>query len=866
MAYTTINVYGSGASSARTRAALVIAIKAAMDGKQVLLTESGATQLQMLLPGKLLSASTDLFAVSGIPDDRLIIALLNNSKNNEDELSPYLTDCDLLVCCHASTDNATGHNQLLVGGYDGLLLRDISELAPKLPQAKILAAVPQPLPTNFGYTKKKAAEKVPVLGHDPLELPLFNYTSIAVPNGDTSNALWQGCDKLLRALDYSQQTSVSTTPDDEAIRHATPSDGSLSGATEVTLPTPPVTDTVVHEAADHALPTNNVDQLLANAEAEAQEILAGFDQETTATAEQLEQLEQERAQERDELQQEHEQLKAARETNQATRKAALAEEADALTTAEIAATQLEEELQERAAAEELARLERLALAEQEKLAAKQREEEVRQAELKRQEQERLADQARRAEARAQEEQKRKTELEEATQQFEEVPVEKPKAEAKKLNLAPAAATLVKPEPEQPPEPKVHKAAPVAQPAASLPDLGVTEAAIEVEEKLEQGVAELTPDVAEPPAEVVEEKIEPKFEAKTEAHINKVEAESKPEPAEKSTAVGEEKTEAHINKIEAESKPEPTEKSTAIKEEKTPPDLEKKAADAEAKSDDQQDQAVAAKKAEKTPTTKKRKVQRKLIKAAKIQRQTTEVKFEKFIDYETIVKFAKYHGAKSILLNYNFRVKHPNHTPLVIHENAEPHLRFREISDWCRAMPTSQKESSIIRYTVLNLFALAEDESAATVANISRESALDYLSDYKVPDFELLVAWYRHACFVAHFYFAEKNFEAASKVVPQLIHQLYATKDIFFEQITGLDKPEELHNLMLAGLAILSAKIEELNPARFDDSDIESMLHMANSIKENLSDEYKVALEPPIEDDNGKVAASVEAAADAFGDM
>ena len=195
------------------------------------------------------------------------------------------------------------------------------------------------------------------------------------------------------------------------------------------------------------------------------------------------------------------------------------------------------------------------------------------------------------------------------------------------------------------------------------------------------------------------------------------------------------------------------------------------------------------------------------------------------------------------------------------DKMESHKRYKEISDWYRQLSTNQKTAEIKRFVATNLFVITEEEQFSRIASVSRELAIECLTDYKDPDFELIVSWYGTVCWLIEYYLDENNYDSGSKVLAPLIRVLYAAKELF-SNAKGVKDAESLHNTMMASLAIYSVKLEEINPAKFDDADIESLKNMVNSFKEKLSDQYLKTLEPT----GDKVSDSAAEAKEAFGDM
>lgn len=1045
MGYTTVNIYGSDASNARTRTAVVLAIQAAMRGKQVLLTEADSYQLRLLMPGKLVNEGpADLFTLSGVPDDRLVVALPTDGTVDEEALAPYLADRDLLVCTRAKANGEDSHNQVFVGGYDGMLFKDTEELAPKLPMATMVAVVPDPAPSSFERMRERALKKVPQFNREPVELPLLTYTTVAIPNANADRELWSGTERLLGKLDFSKKKEVTAKADPEAIKQALPSDGSHSGVSQVILDSPPVATTFATETVNLDQAKTEVDQVKTEADNNVAAVLDGFASADAATDAQDAQKAAALAAERAKVKEEHDHVSATRAANQAARAGAIQERKDALTQEQLAAREREDQRSSQIQAEAEQRKARQDEAAQARLHSKEERAEQK---LAQQEQAQQAEQAKLAVAQEEQEkeaQTRAAELEATNKQFvapEPAPVvaeEKP-IPPETTTPVPTAPEAKAEEPEQPstlkldatitPEVAVAPAEEVADKAdmevtPAVPEQETKEAKVDVdkplaealppepvvaeqkEEKIEAEVAPAEqPDVAPTTvaAEPQEEKItlaldkpavaEVKTDDKVETEVGKDQVEEvkvvaepeQPVPeisedtattvdaveakqdvakepaivedtdkdleakvvAEKDTATDREQPadktieaqvkEAKVSDVErvvgdkpettelpskdvASIKEEPGDKEieTQVKEDKVsateqevvdktdltdspskdaasdkekPVDKEvaaqtkeTKPGDAkekiEAKPDatkatDEQKDADAAKE---DSTEKKDKVKpkekkppRKLISTASIQSATKEAVIEKYIDDDAIIGKAKYHGAAALVEQIRFVENFPNVEEPIVDAGGEPHKQYKQLTDWYRHLAANQKTQDLVRYAALRLFALAELNPTSVIANVSREFGVECLTSLKKiePDFELLLAWYDHVCWLTHYHLKNNDYDNASKIIPPLIHMLYASKDLFFDPIHELESPEDVHNLMLAGLAILSAKAEEQNPGRFDDSDIESMLNIANSLKEGLSDEYKKALEPPKpedDEDNEKVAKKAEEAAEAFGDM
>ena len=326
MAYSVINVYGSTACSVRTRAAVALAIQATLEGKKVLLAEDVSNQLRLLLPGRLIAdGAVDLFTVNNVTENSLIVACADEI--TEDMLQPYLADRDLLILVRSSVNGSTD-NAVLVGGYDGMLLSDTESLTDKLPNAKVIAAVPDQVTHTFEKIKAKAIGKVSVFADQSVELPLFNYTSITTPSEDGHEELWQGCSQLLSGLDYSKKKTVKVEIDQQAIDNALDSDGrSITNHDDIALEIEP--SELNAEAVDTS-PVATLDTAIEGSTTEIQTVVDEYEKTSQVATEALDQAQLQNQQEQIANLQMRDALEQSQAQNQATREAAIAEEAQAM--------------------------------------------------------------------------------------------------------------------------------------------------------------------------------------------------------------------------------------------------------------------------------------------------------------------------------------------------------------------------------------------------------------------------------------------------------------------------------------------------------------------------------------------------------
>ena len=200
MSAPTIEVYGSDTCSLRTKAAAVLAVRSTFDGLRVVLTERDSQGLRAFLPTPLVpSGGLRLYNAKGIPKDRFVIALDDGSNGSADGMLDELSDgFDLVVTSVGAAPKkgkkgakGNGASRVLVGAFDGAILKETGSLRKRLGDASFVGAVPDRMPGTYAQTIANAKKVIGGIGDDCWMLPLFGYVPFTVPATEELDArLW----------------------------------------------------------------------------------------------------------------------------------------------------------------------------------------------------------------------------------------------------------------------------------------------------------------------------------------------------------------------------------------------------------------------------------------------------------------------------------------------------------------------------------------------------------------------------------------------------------------------------------------------------------------------------------------------------
>ncbi len=269
MALPAIHIYGSEACAVRTKAAAVLSIQAALSGRRVLLVENASHNLQLMLPAPLIGKRDGaLFVVSGIPDERLVIALSNNGNNvSAAQLKKIGRDRDMLILSHgkapATSELQNQQHKILVGGIDGLMLTQMIAVASQIGNVNLtIAAVAENKIKLYDKMLERAKKKFAAVD-DAITMQLLSYTAFNLPERDDEQ-LWETSARILSKINCAKPAKRSGTKTSSVLSDALPTDSSKHSGISV-QPELPAENTIA--ASD--IPTPWIDKADQQARKEA---------------------------------------------------------------------------------------------------------------------------------------------------------------------------------------------------------------------------------------------------------------------------------------------------------------------------------------------------------------------------------------------------------------------------------------------------------------------------------------------------------------------------------------------------------------------------------------------------------------------
>ena len=232
-----LRIYGSDIGGVRTRAAAILAVRAAYAGFSVVLTERDAKDygLRDFLPSPLINPKNlEIYSANGLPSEKFVIALAHTwNKDRRTELRDLSKDYGLMVVSEGSAPkkakdlNGDGKSAVVVGGYDGLLLKETTQIAKRLSKLPWIAAVPDELPVSYSANMDRAKKKLGSLGDKNWQLPVFSYRPFDVPKGDEINKpIWKLAGDVIEEIKPAPaDASHGKKPDPTKIAGAMPAEG-----------------------------------------------------------------------------------------------------------------------------------------------------------------------------------------------------------------------------------------------------------------------------------------------------------------------------------------------------------------------------------------------------------------------------------------------------------------------------------------------------------------------------------------------------------------------------------------------------------------------------------------------------------------
>ncbi len=196
MATQRLAVLGPDYGLARTRTVLVLALAAARSGLRVLVAEAAPADegLGLLLPRS--GTGGDLFAVSGIPAEQLLIAL--PAQGAADAAEQLAADRDLLISSGGNGQDAQADRMLVVAGFEGRMLEDAAVAMRDAPGARIVAVTALPGGGTRQHVLMRAAGKLPQLAAGCPSLPLPHAQANPLPEATAEGQqLLEAAEQLL---------------------------------------------------------------------------------------------------------------------------------------------------------------------------------------------------------------------------------------------------------------------------------------------------------------------------------------------------------------------------------------------------------------------------------------------------------------------------------------------------------------------------------------------------------------------------------------------------------------------------------------------------------------------------------------------
>ena len=268
MTTATLRVFGSDICGVRTRAVAILAVRATYEGLSVVLTERDSLGLRDFLPSPLIDAGElELYSAKGLHSKTFLIALAQDwDEYRTKSYSELIAEYDLVVVSEGSVPtngqaiNGDDQSGLVVGGYDGLLLKSTLALGDQLKGLPMVGAVPDRLPAAYAHNMEQAQKLLASRVEKNWQLPLFGYSPFDIPRGEVINEpLWKVAGEIVAGTKPSSaKTTLGNNPNSEVLAAAVPTTGSANG--EEVRPEPTPQDTLAREI----LASGNAPELLAS--------------------------------------------------------------------------------------------------------------------------------------------------------------------------------------------------------------------------------------------------------------------------------------------------------------------------------------------------------------------------------------------------------------------------------------------------------------------------------------------------------------------------------------------------------------------------------------------------------------------------
>ena len=239
MTTATLRVFGSDICGVRTKAVAILAVRATYEGLSVVLTERDSLGLRDFLPSPLIDAGElELYSAKGLHSKTFLIALAQDwDEDRTKSFSELIADYDLVVVSEGSVPtngqalNGSDQSGLVVGGYDGLLLKSTLALGDQLKGLPMVGAVPDRLPAAYARNMEQAQKVLASRVERNWQLPLFGYSPFDIPKGeDINKPMWKVAGEIVVGTKPSSaMTTVGNNPSPDVLAAAVPTTGSANG-------------------------------------------------------------------------------------------------------------------------------------------------------------------------------------------------------------------------------------------------------------------------------------------------------------------------------------------------------------------------------------------------------------------------------------------------------------------------------------------------------------------------------------------------------------------------------------------------------------------------------------------------------------
>ena len=239
MATATLRVFGSDICGIRTKAVAILAVRATYEGLSVVLTERDALGLRDFLPSPLIDpGALELYSAKGLHSKTFLIALAQDwDEDRTESFSELIADYDLVVVSEGSVPangqaiNGDDQSGLVVGGYDGLLLKSTLALGKKLKGLPMVGAVPDRIPAAYDRNMEQAQKALASRVESNWQLPLFSYSPFDIPKGEGINEpLWKVAGEIVAGTKpNSTMSAPGNNPSPDMLAAAVPTTGSANG-------------------------------------------------------------------------------------------------------------------------------------------------------------------------------------------------------------------------------------------------------------------------------------------------------------------------------------------------------------------------------------------------------------------------------------------------------------------------------------------------------------------------------------------------------------------------------------------------------------------------------------------------------------